>query len=218
MSLQERIKGWANYPAFKDKDFAELGAFIAQERKKHTVYPDRENIFRAFEMTPPDEVKVVILGQDPYHDGSATGLAFECGKGITPSMEKIIEVYNRDLPVGFAAHMYDGKLHTWAENGVLLLNASLTVRAGEPGSHTLRWRKFTASVLDSLIFDQAPKVFMVWGSSAKVSLPKVERPHLGIYCEHPAKACYERRHWDAIGIFKKANEFLDRTGRGKIDW
>lgn len=216
----EKIGSWATLPAFTSPKFSELGSYIAQERSKGIVYPDRENIFRAFELTPLEKVKVVLIGQDPYHDGSATGLCFECGAGkITPSWEKVIQIYDKDFPTSFAPDIYEGKLSRWAEQGVLLLNAALTVRKGQPGSHSSVWKGFTLSILGSLYLDQSPKVFMVWGKEAqKLFPPPVDHPHHGIYVEHPAAAVYANREWNAKDVFIRANIHLKRYGLTQIDW
>jgi uracil-DNA glycosylase len=216
MTLEQRLKGWVKLPAFNGPEFDKLGTYIATERKTHTVYPERDKIFRAFEVTPVERVKVVLLGQDPYFDGNATGLAFECGVKVSPSMEKIIKIYDQDFPSSFAPDIYDGNLLRWAEQGVLLLNSALTVRKGSPGSHAQAWQGFMKSLLESLSFDQSKKVFIVLGAKARAVMPTTS--HLVLSYEHPAAACYENRDWNAKGLFLSANARLKSLGIKEIEW
>lgn len=217
MTLIERLKGWNELPAFHGDNFDKLGSYIFQQRKLGTVYPERENIFRAFEVTPLREVKVVVLGQDPYYDGNATGLAFDCGVGISPSMQKILAVYEQDYPISFAPDVHEGNLLRWAEQGVLLLNTALTVRKNESGSHTRAWVGFTRSLLNSLNRDPRTKVFIALGSVAQSVMPS-SSTHLVLRHEHPAAACHENRAWDAKGIFRKTNQYLKEKGEHEIEW
>lgn len=219
--LEPRIGSWSKLPAFNDVDFNALGSFIARERSSKTIYPAREDVFRCFELTPLDNVKVVILGQDPYHSpGKASGLAFECLDGVpTPSWTKILQVYKEDVPNNFPADLEYGKgLDNWSKQGVLLLNTALTVVKGIAGSHSVRWQPFTIKLLDSLFARQQPTVFLLWGKPARFLAPVVPKHHKAIYNEHPAAACYAERKWDAEGVFSKTNEFLVSRFQTPIDW
>lgn len=221
--LQEKLKGWMQYPAFKGTGFNELGTFIAKERQQYTLYPEKDNIFRAFELTPPEEVKVVILGHQPASDGTATGLAFECGDEVSASWKKVIAVYDKDFPRAFNPDVWEGKLEAWAKQGVLLLNSALTSRkTNDAFIYGKQWSPFTGSILQSLVIDQSPKVFIILGIWAKYTLECKcgvnISPHKLIYADHPAKAVYDKKPWDAEGIFLKANEYLKSKGITQIDW
>jgi len=193
---------------------------IQQERKISEVYPASENIFRAFEMTPLSKVKVVMIAQDPYNSpaGQATGLAFDCGVRISPSMEKMVEILAEDYPEGFFGEVYDGKVSSWAKQGVFLFNSALTVRKSNPQSHLKLWQKFAVTVIDVLKRHQNPKVFVILGNDAKKLVPNVPAPHVAFTYEHPAAASYAERKWNAKGIFKRINSFvMDNYGK-EINW
>lgn len=219
MTLYERIGKWAKVPVFQSDHFKVTGMYIAEQREKEIVYPEREDVFRAFELTQPDNVKVVILGQDPYHDGNATGLAFECGKKPSSSWSKIIEKYREDVPVKFEAELTYGRgLDRWAVQGVLLLNTALTVRKGEPGCHAEPWKEFTRKIMKFLIDDPSPKVFLLWGKYAQTYVPAIKAPHVYFKAEHPAAAIYNHRKWEADAPFSRTNIFLKSKGLTQINW
>jgi uracil-DNA glycosylase len=219
MTLYERIGDWSKLEVFHSDYFKATGMYIAEQREKETVYPEREDVFKAFELTPFRKVKVVLLGQDPYHDGNATGLAFECGRKPSPSWRKILEEYKLEFPVRFEADLEYGRgLDRWATQGVLLLNTALTVRKGEPGSHTEPWKQFTREIMKALIEDKSPKVFLLWGKYAQTYVPAIKPPHTYFKAEHPAAAVYGQRPWNAEAPFRTANAFLRSVGLTEIQW
>lgn len=147
--------------------FIELAKFLLEEAKNKTIFPPANLIFRAFEMLNPSEIKVIILGQDPYHgEGQANGLSFSVNKGqkIPPSLRNIFLELKADLGLPFQTH---GDLSSWAKEGVFLLNSTLTVEKNKPNSHKdLGWQIFTDKVIELLGLLPSPKVFMLWGSFA----------------------------------------------------
>jgi len=187
-----------------------------------TIYPPRP--LRALELTPLARVRVVILGQDPYHGaGQAHGLAFSVPDGVRPppSLRNIFLELHRDLGCAIAG---SGNLERWARQGVLLLNAVLTVEAGEPGSHAGRgWEAFTDSVIDVLAQDQQPKVFLLWGAQAQAKRELIAgavRGHLTLAANHPSPLSARRPPLPFLGCahFSQANAFLAARGRGAIPW
>jgi len=207
---------------FEKPYIAELSQFVRGERARGLeIYPPAKDVFRAFELCPFDQVKVVLIGQDPYHGpGQAHGLCFSVQKGVTPppSLKNIFQEIESDLGLSPPPH---GCLEAWAERGVLLLNATLTVRRGAPESHKGRgWERFTDTVCQKLAQRQEPLVFMLWGKSAQ---EKAERAlngthnHLVLKAAHPSPFSAHRgflgcRH------FSKANYFLKEQGLSPIDW
>lgn len=187
------------------------------------VFPAQ--VFRAFELTPLARVRVVILGQDPYHGaGQAEGLAFSVPPGVRvpPSLRNIQLELQRDLQLPASAAQ--GSLLRWAEQGVLLLNAALTVEAGRPGAHAgLGWHSLTDSVCATLAADPAPKVFMLWGAHAQARAALVQAaggPHLLLQSNHPSPLSARRQPVPFIGCghFSEANRFLEAFDRGNVDW
>jgi uracil-DNA glycosylase len=202
-----------------DKPYmAELQEKVNIDRTRKIVYPPPKDVFRAFRLTQPSKVKVVMLGQDPYNDGCATGLAFECGTPFTPSFKKIYEVYENDFPSHFNIHLMEGKLEHWAEDGVFLLNVSLTVPKKDPGRYLKYWEPFTRKAIEHLIFHQNPKVFVLMGSFARKFREWITLPHFALEYEHPAFAARESRPWDASGMFKTIDKFLTDNKITPIDW
>jgi uracil-DNA glycosylase len=186
------------------------------------VYPAR--VLRALEALPPQKVKVVILGQDPYHgSGQAEGLAFSvpAGCALPPSLRNIFQELQRDLGIDPPAH---GDLARWARQGVLLLNTTLTVEDGSPGSHGKRgWEALTDSIIATVADDPSPKVFMLWGKPAQAKRALVERHagrHLLLQSNHPSPLSARRPPAPFIGCghFSAANRFLADHGRGPVDW
>jgi len=174
---------------FDEKYFKDLVEFVKEEYKKSTVYPPARFIFNAFELTPFDRVKVVILGQDPYHGPSqANGLAFSVNDDvkIPPSLVNIYKEIETDT--GLKSKNKNGNLEDWAKQGVLLLNATLTARAGQAGSHQNKgWEKFTDSVIKILSEKKENLVFILWGSYAqKKGLVIDENKHMVIKSAHPS--------------------------------
>lgn len=218
--LTGRTWGDALAPYLPDEYMDNIGEKVHSERQISEVYPESKNIFRAFKETPFDEVKVVMLGQDPYNSpaGQATGLAFDCGVRMSPSIQKMLEIYQEDYPNGFAGPFFDGKVGQWAEQGVFLFNAALTVRKGNPGSHVKLWQKFAVTVIDVLRQSHSPIAFVVLGNDAKKIVPTVPAPHFGFFYEHPAAASYADRKWNAKGIFLGINKFVKQHHGEEINW
>lgn len=200
-----------------------LKAFLAEEkRNQQVVYPPEDLIFSAFRHTPFANVNVVIMGQDPYHGpGQAHGLSFSvpCGIPIPPSLRNMFQEIESDLKV---ARPKEGCLIEWAKQGVLLLNATLTVRSGEPKSHYGRgWEKFTDAVVECLLQREDPIVFMLWGRSAKEKLDSVMKnrktPHAVLTAAHPSplsayNGFFGCRH------FSQTNALLEKWGKTPIRW
>lgn len=198
--------------------FTELTRFVKDEYAAGDVYPRPENLFRAFELTPFENVKVVILGQDPYHGaGQATGLSFAVEEGVTlpPSLRNIYKELEADLgkPV---AHK---DLTRWARQGVLLLNATLTVRARTPGSHQGKgWEAFTDAVIRILSEEKECLVFILWGNYARTKGAHIDRTkHLVLESAHPSPFSANSGFFGSKP-FSKANAYLAEHGKDPIDW
>jgi len=213
--------GWAErlQSEFTAPYFAALKHFLVRERANHTVYPRGRDILRAFQLTPFEAVRVVILGQDPYHGpGQAHGLSFSVPEGMAtpPSLQNIIKEIQRDIgpftPKG-------GDLSSWAEQGVLLLNATLTVRAGEAASHHGQgWERFTDAAITALSRDRSGLIFLLWGrhAQAKAALIDAER-HYVLKAPHPSPLS-AHRGFLGCGHFSAANEILLAQGGTPIIW
>lgn len=213
--------GWKETLAseFGQEYFSALTDFVRDEYKRATVYPHPKHIFRAFEETPYDAVKVVILGQDPYHGpDQANGLCFAVNPGmrLPPSLQNIFKELESDLgrPVD-----RDPDLSRWARQGVLLLNATLTVNARTPGSHQGKgWERFTDAVIKKLSDEREGLVFILWGNYAKQKGAHIDREkHLVIESAHPSPFS---AHGGFFGSkpFSKTNEYLEKRGLKPIDW
>lgn len=200
-----------------------LGGFLkAEEEAGRRIYPPRGSRLRALELTPLDAVKVVILGQDPYHGpGQAHGLAFSVPPGVRvpPSLANIHKELASDLGLAPPGH---GNLESWARQGVLLLNNSLTVEEGRAGSHQkLGWEDITDAVVAAVAARQEPSVFLLWGNHARNKAMRVrglmEGSHLVLSAPHPSPLS---AHTGFFGCrhFSQANAFLEAQGRGAIDW
>lgn len=208
---------WAASPAGQ----ATMAAVDARVAAGLTVYPSRP--FRAFELTWPSAVQVVVLGQDPYHGaGQAEGLSFSvpAGQRLPPSLRNIFKEQARDLGLPVPTQ---GSLVAWAQQGVLLLNTSLTVEDGEPASHAkLGWQALTDAVIQNLLEDSSPKAFLLWGGHAQGLLPPPRRraPHLVLEANHPSPLSALRPPVPFIGCghFSAANRFLAEAGRPGVDW
>ena len=216
-SWGEKLKG-----EFEKEYFAKLTEFVKKEYKDGTVYPAPKNIFRAFGLCPFNKVKVVILGQDPYHGvRQANGLAFavEESQAVPPSLQNIYKEIQADLGLPCVASAKQGDLSRWAEQGVLLLNATLTVRAHNAGSHQGKgWEEFTDAVIRALSEQRAGLVFMLWGNYAKAKGSHIDRSkHLVLEAPHPSPFS---AHSGFFGCkhFSKANEYLIQNGQTPIDW
>jgi uracil-DNA glycosylase len=200
--------------------FKELEAFVAQERAQGPVYPPVEEVWKALEYTALEEVRVVIVGQDPYHGpGQAHGLAFSVPPGVPlpPSLRNICKELRRDLPQ--VGSIYQGDLSAWAKQGVLLLNTTLTVRAHQAGSHQRRgWEQVTDALLKALNTQKEGLVVLLWGSHAqqKTSLFDAER-HLILQAAHPSPLS-AHRGFMGCGHFSAVNHYLREKGEKEIDW
>lgn len=229
---------WAKHlqGEFEKTYFAELTTFVKKEYQEGKVYPAPKNIFRAFDLCPFEKVKVVILGQDPYHgDQQANGLAFAVDENtaIPPSLQNIFKEIESDCgdraprPAGLGTSSLNaqslsqrnGDLVRWCEQGVLLLNATLTVRAHTAGSHQGRgWEQFTDAVIKALSEEREHLVFMLWGNYAKAKGAHIDRSkHLVLEAPHPspfsaASGFFGCKH------FSKANDYLISHGMTPIDW
>jgi uracil-DNA glycosylase len=201
--------------------FLEIATFLRTEKMLgKTIYPPGGQIFNAFNLTHFDNVKVVILGQDPYHGpGQAHGLCFSVAPGIKPppSLVNIFKELRSDLGLPIPNH---GTLTKWAEQGVLLLNASLTVRAGEPMSHAkIGWAQFTNSVIKKISDEKEHVVFLLWGKFAqeKQELIDATRHHLILKAAHPSPYSADAGFF-GCKHFSKTNQFLVQNGIDPIDW
>jgi uracil-DNA glycosylase len=204
---------------FNQPYFTNLKNYLVEEKKNHVVYPPGNRIFSAFNRTPFDRVKVVILGQDPYHGrGQAHGLCFSVPHGIAlpPSLVNIFTELHNDLGVPIPRH---GNLESWADQGVLLLNATLTVRANQAGSHQNKgWENFTDAVINKLSDEKEGLVFILWGryAMAKEYLIDATRHHV-LKAAHPSPFS---AHSGFFGCrhFSKTNEILENQGMEPVDW
>lgn len=207
-------------PQFEAPYFAQLKEFLVAERSQYTCYPPGSRIFAAFDSTPFDKVKVVILGQDPYHEaGQAMGLCFSVPQGIQvpPSLVNIITEINSDL--GTDIPKTCGDLSGWTEQGVLLLNATLTVRAHQAGSHQRHgWETFTDAAISALNDQRRDIVFLLWGSYAiaKRKLINPNRHHI-LTAPHPSPLSAYRGFF-GCHHFSRANQYLAAHGQQPIDW
>ena len=207
-------------PQFEAPYFAELKQFLVAERQQYTCYPKGGDIFAAFDRTPFDKVKVVILGQDPYHEpGQAMGLCFSVPQGIAvpPSLVNIIKEINSDLGVNIP--LTGGDLSGWAEQGVLLLNATLTVRAHQAGSHQRHgWELFTDAAIRELSQRRSGIVFLLWGSYAIAKSQFIDKgKHHILTAPHPSPLSAYRGFF-GCRHFSKTNELLAAQGQQPIDW
>jgi len=199
--------------------FRKLSAFVEGEYENRTIFPPKDKIFNAFLTTDLPDVRVVILGQDPYHElGQAMGLSFSVEKGvkIPPSLRNMYKELETDLGISPAEH---GDLSRWAQQGVFLLNAVLTVREGAANSHKKKgWETFTDNAIRALDADDSPKVFLLWGNPARTKKVLIQNPkHLVLEAAHPSplsayNGFFGCRH------FSKANEFLTQHGFAPIAW
>jgi uracil-DNA glycosylase len=198
--------------------FKELQQFVAEERRKHAVYPPAEDVFNAFKHTPFRRVKVLLLGQDPYHGpGQAHGMCFSVRPGIKPppSLVNMFKELRDDLGCKVPNNGY---LVPWADQGVMLLNAVLTVRAGEPNSHKDRgWEKFTDAVIRALNEREKPVVFVLWGAYAQKKAKLItEDRHRVVKAAHPSPLSAKK--FLGSRTFSAINRALEELGEKPIDW
>ncbi len=204
---------------FQNRSFLELEVFLASEELSHTILPDAEHIFYAFDMTPFEKIKVVVLGQDPYHgEGQAHGLAFSVQDGVPfpPSLRNIFQEYSTDLGHEIPK---SGNLTKWAHEGVFLLNTVLTVRSGEAHSHKdMGWEIFTDKVISLINEKKEHVVFILWGKhAASKSVLIDETKHLILKAPHPSPLSSYRGFFGSKP-FSKTNEYLRQYGIKEIDW
>tara|TARA_R110002096_G_scaffold118253_1_gene256050 strand:- start:5351 stop:6013 length:663 start_codon:yes stop_codon:yes gene_type:complete len=204
---------------FNKPYFAALASFVKAEYETKTIYPKANSIFKAFELCPVDKVKVVILGQDPYHgENQAHGLSFSVKEGvpIPPSLNNIFKELKSDLDLPFPS---DGNLERWAKQGVLLLNATLTVEAHKAGSHQKKgWETFTSAVIEKLASKKSNLVFLLWGAYAQKKATVIQSDkHLKLQSPHPSPLS---AHRGFLGCqhFSQANAYLEAHGKPAIKW
>lgn len=203
-----------------DKDYyLKLREFLKQEYGTRVIHPNMYHIFNALKFTAYEDVKAVILGQDPYHQpGQAHGLCFSVQKGvqIPPSLVNIYKELESDLGIKPPSH---GNLESWAKNGVLLLNTVLTVRDSQANSHKGKgWEIFTDRVIELLNQREQPMVFILWGNNAKAKEKLITNPkHCIIKSAHPSPLSAHYGFWGGK-YFSRTNEFLQSTGQEPIDW
>ncbi|MEC7783157.1 MAG: uracil-DNA glycosylase [Bacteroidota bacterium] len=202
-------------PYFKD-----LVDFVKTEYTQHTCYPKGKDIFKAFDLCSFDDLKVVIIGQDPYHGpGQAHGLCFSVPNGVAPppSLINIYKELETDLSISSPAN---GNLERWAEQGVLLLNATLTVRAHQAGSHQGKgWEQFTDRVIELISEQKENVVFLLWGGFAKKKAAKVNKQkHHILTSGHPSPLSANRGYWFGNQHFSKTNALLQQQGLVPIQW
>ncbi len=205
---------------FSKPYFIELAKFVKEEYTHHTCYPPGNLIFSAFNHTPFDKVKVVILGQDPYHgEGQANGLCFSVKDPVThpPSLVNIFKEIETDLLIPYPK---SGNLERWASQGILLLNATLSVRAHEAGSHQKKgWEQFTDAVISMLSQRKEGLVFLLWGGYAKKKGSKINSDkHKILETGHPSPLSANRGYWFGNKHFSQVNEYLKESGNTPINW
>lgn len=215
-------QSWLNIlePEFQTDYFTYLKSFLKEEKTNgYTIYPPGSQIFNALNYTPFDNVKVVMIGQDPFHGPQqANGLCFSVRKGIKqpPSLQNIFKEINEELGIPLPGH---GDLTKWAREGVLLLNAVLTVRAGEPRSHRgVGWETFTNRVIQYLSAEKNGVVFLLWGKDAREKAGLIDQDkHFILTAPHPSPYSANKGFF-GCDHFVKTNELLKSTGKSPIDW
>ena len=202
---------------FQKPYFKNLQAFLANEYANYTIYPSEDKIFTALNLLPFDKVKVVIIGQDPYHEpGQAQGISFSVPENviIPPSLVNIMQEINSDLGIECSK---SGDLTRWVKQGVLLLNTVLTVRRGQANSHKDKgWEKFTSEIIQKLAKRKEPLVFLLWGSYAQSFAPLIDSQHLVLKAPHPSPLSAYRGFF-GCKHFSKCNKFLKEHGVEPID-
>ena len=206
---------------FNSEYFKKLISFIKEEYSVFKCYPKGSDIFNAFDCCPINKLKVVIIGQDPYHGiNQANGLCFSVNKGVhhPPSLTNILKEIENDLNFKFESN--NGDLSKWANQGVMLLNATLTVREALAGSHQNKgWEIFTDKVIEIISNETNNTVFLLWGSFAKKKRKLIDvSKHKILESGHPSPLSANRGYWFGNKHFSKCNEYLDSYGKKKIDW
>ena len=205
---------------FEKSYFQQLTDRVRQEYRQTTCYPPGRLVFNAFNLCPFDQVRVVIIGQDPYHEpGQAHGLSFSVqdGVGFPPSLQNIFKEIQQDVGAPIPA---SGDLTRWARQGVLLLNATLTVRAHQANSHSqLGWQQFTDAAIRALATHRRHLVYMLWGSYARSKASMINRQeNLVLESVHPSPLSANRGGWFGQHQFSRCNEYLQRCGYAPIEW
>lgn len=200
--------------------FQNLISFVKEEYSKSRCFPKGSQIFSAFDFCPFDDVKVVIIGQDPYHgNGQANGLCFSVNDGVPfpPSLINIFKEIELDVNIPFPK---SGNLERWAKQGILLLNATLTVRESEAGSHQNRgWESFTDAIIQKISDEKENVVFLLWGGFAKKKGAKIDRnKHCVLETGHPSPLSANRGLWFGNKHFSATNEFLLSKGKSPVSW
>ncbi len=213
-------EGWKPtiYRELKKDYFVRLLNTVDKDYRCCTLYPDQGKVFEALKTLSPEEIRVVIIGQDPYHGpGQANGLAFSVNEGI-PAPPSLVNIF-KELFNEYGAKRTRTNLSDWAEQGVLLLNAVLTVKAGQASSHSnIGWEEFTDSIIRELNNKRKPIVFILWGNYAIAKGKNINKEnHLVLTSPHPSPLSSYRGFF-GNGHFKKANEFLEKNNREKIKW
>jgi uracil-DNA glycosylase len=205
---------------FQKDYFLNLVGFVKNAYLSQRCYPSKKQIFAAFDSCPFENLRVVIIGQDPYHGfGQANGLCFSVNDGVRfpPSLNNIFKEIEQDLSLSFPI---SGNLERWAKQGVLLLNATLTVQESLPGSHQNQgWEQFTDAVIDLISAKKETVVFLLWGGFAKLKGKTVNRTkHLVLESGHPSPMSANKGHWFGNKHFSKTNAYLKEQGLKEIDW
>jgi len=205
---------------FEKSYFKELSDFVDEEYENNTCFPAFKDVFAAFDFCAFDDLKVVIIGQDPYHGvGQANGLCFSVHDEVKhpPSLINIFKEIETDLGIAYPT---SGDLSRWAKQGVLLLNATLTVRAHEAGSHQRKgWEKFTDAVIKKISSEKENVVFLLWGGYAKKKGAKIDKmKHHVLTSGHPSPLSANRGYWFGNKHFSQTNTFLAEKGLGSVDW
>ncbi len=207
-------------PQFESKKYQEFSKWLDIEYSNHTIYPLPQNVFNALNLVKYKDVKVVIIGQDPYHGpNQAHGLSFSVEKGVKnpPSLVNIFKEIHNDLGCYVPNH---GNLAKWAKQGVLMLNSVLTVREASPNSHKGRgWEQITGEIVRLLNDREEPVIFMLWGGNAKALGKDIDTTkHFVLTASHPSPMSANQGGWFGCKHFSKANEILNNLGKTPIDW
>lgn len=210
---------WAEYIGHRTSELRAIEAAISARKSNLPIYPPQAKIFSALEIVAPEDVKVVLLGQDPYHrEGQAHGMAFsvEHGVAVPPSLANMHKELEDDLGIRPPGH---GNLTGWAKQGVLLLNSLLTVEEGSPLAHkNIGWEKITQDIINAMSDDPSPKVFLLWGASAQKRGARInEGKHLVVRSVHPSPLSSYRGFFGSKP-YSRANEYLIAKGRSPVDW
>lgn len=215
-------KSWENCleTEFEKPYFKDLMTFVKHEYKNHECFPPELEIFNAFNYCDFNDVKVVIIGQDPYHDvGQANGLCFSVNDGVKhpPSLVNIFKELETDLGIPYPK---SGNLMPWTKQGVLLLNATLTVRAHQAGSHQKQgWEIFTDAIIKTISKEKLDVVFLLWGGFAKKKIKLIDtNKHIVLESGHPSPLSANRGYWFGNKHFSKTNFQLELVGQNPIDW